>query len=171
MNLFHYLKLNPSKTELLDIPGDASLCHDLIILLENSLITTWQHTKLWYIYIDNLTQSWIFLLYKIKKICSLLSSETMHLLVHTQTCALRYQQLIQSPDSQKWTPSYLKSLIKLCTTFSLGHKHKRTTLLAQLNQLSPTRKHASGLFHWLFKQLSQYLPSSKDWSSTFSLST
>lgn len=39
MNWSHYLNLNPSKTELLDISGIASPCRDLVTSLENSLIT------------------------------------------------------------------------------------------------------------------------------------
>lgn len=81
-------------------PTMSWCCH---LARELSDHTTCQHTKL----------TW---LNKIKKICRFLSTEATHVLEHIPNLAN------WASPSQKQTPTYLKALINLCTTFSSGRK-------------------------------------------------
>ncbi|KAK3529963.1 hypothetical protein QTP86_009350 [Hemibagrus guttatus] len=81
----HQLKLNPSKTELLIIPGDPSPAQDLAISLSNSMISpsatvrnlgvTMDNQLSFSSHITNVTRSCRFLLYNIRRIRPFLSTQ------------------------------------------------------------------------------------------------
>ncbi|MCJ8746228.1 hypothetical protein PDJAM_G00139370 [Pangasius djambal] len=89
----HQLKLNPSKTELLFIPGDSSPSQDLAISLDNSLISpsvtarnlvvTMDNRLSFSSHIANLTRSCRFLLYNIRRIRPFLSTQATQVLVQS----------------------------------------------------------------------------------------
>ncbi|MCI4375953.1 hypothetical protein PGIGA_G00115620 [Pangasianodon gigas] len=89
----HQLKLNPTKTELLFIPGDSSPSQDLAISLDNSLISpsvtarnlgvTIDNQLSFSSHIANLTRSCRFLLYNIRRIRPFLSSQATQVLVQS----------------------------------------------------------------------------------------
>ncbi|KAK3556766.1 hypothetical protein QTP70_016688, partial [Hemibagrus guttatus] len=81
----HQLKLNPSKTELLVIPGDPSPAKDLAISLNNSMISpsatahnlgvTMDNQLSFSSHVANVTRSCRFLLYNIRRIQPFLSTQ------------------------------------------------------------------------------------------------
>lgn len=81
-------KLNPNKTELLLIPGDASPCLDLVIFLDNSQISPFVTAHNYGVTMENelssspltakLTCSCWFLLCNIRRIHQFLSTETSY---------------------------------------------------------------------------------------------
>ncbi|KAI4886967.1 hypothetical protein NFI96_028650 [Prochilodus magdalenae] len=89
----HHLKLNPSKTELLFIPGTTGPHCDLAISFGNSLIAPTEDARSLGVILDgqlsfsahiaNLTRSCRFLLYNIRRIQPLLSQEATQLLVQS----------------------------------------------------------------------------------------
>ncbi|XP_062859432.1 uncharacterized protein LOC134321553 [Trichomycterus rosablanca] len=89
----HHLKLNPSKTEMLLIPGDLSPTQDLVISLDDFLIRPSDKVRSLGVvldnqltfspYIANMTRSCRFLLYNIRKIRPFLSREATQILVQS----------------------------------------------------------------------------------------
>ncbi|XP_072542833.1 uncharacterized protein [Salminus brasiliensis] len=89
----HHLKLNPSKTELLYIPGTAGPRNDLAITFENSLVTPSTEARSLGVVMDdqlsfsshvaNVTRSCRFLLYNIRRIRPFLSREATQVLVQS----------------------------------------------------------------------------------------
>ncbi|KAK3548011.1 hypothetical protein QTP70_002319 [Hemibagrus guttatus] len=89
----HQLKLNPSKTELLIIPGDPSPAQDLAISLSNSMISptasarnlgvTMDNQLSFSSHVTNVTRSCRFLLYNIRTIRPFLSTQTTQVLVQS----------------------------------------------------------------------------------------
>ncbi|KAK3520314.1 hypothetical protein QTP70_021348 [Hemibagrus guttatus] len=89
----HQLKLNPSKTELLIIPGDPSPAQDLAISLSNSMISpsatarnlgvTMDHQLSFSSHVTNVTRSCRFLLYNIRRIRPFLSTQATQVLVQS----------------------------------------------------------------------------------------
>ncbi|KAK3553796.1 hypothetical protein QTP70_012237 [Hemibagrus guttatus] len=87
----HQLKLNPSKTELLIIPGDPSPAQDLAISLSNSMISpsatarnlgvTMDNQLSFSSHVTNVTRSCRFLLYNIRRIRPFLSTQATQVLV------------------------------------------------------------------------------------------
>ncbi|KAK3526395.1 hypothetical protein QTP70_025429, partial [Hemibagrus guttatus] len=87
----HQLKLNPSKTELLKIPGDPSPAQDLAISLSNSMISptasarnlgvTMDNQLSFSSHVTNVTRS--FLLYNIRRIRPFLSTQATQVLVRS----------------------------------------------------------------------------------------
>ncbi|KAK3536301.1 hypothetical protein QTP86_002173, partial [Hemibagrus guttatus] len=81
----HQLKLNPSKTELLIIPGDPSPAQDLAISLSNSMISptasarnlgvTMDNRLSFSSHVTNVTRSCRFLLYNIRRIRPFLTTQ------------------------------------------------------------------------------------------------
>ncbi|KAK3506030.1 hypothetical protein QTP70_003090, partial [Hemibagrus guttatus] len=89
----HQLKLNPSKTELLIIPGDPSPAQDLAISLNNSMISpsatarnlgvTMDNQLSFSSHVTNVTRSCRFLLYNIRRIRPFLSTQATQVLVQS----------------------------------------------------------------------------------------
>ncbi|KAK3517719.1 hypothetical protein QTP70_016392, partial [Hemibagrus guttatus] len=89
----HQLKLNPSKTELLIIPGDPSPAQDLVISLSNSMISpsasacnlgvTMDNQLSFSSHVTNVTRSCWFLLYNIRRIRPFLSTQAIQVLVQS----------------------------------------------------------------------------------------
>ncbi|KAK3519597.1 hypothetical protein QTP86_003186 [Hemibagrus guttatus] len=89
----HQLKLNPSKTELLIIPGDPSPAQDLAISLSNSMISptasarnlgvTMDNQLSFSSHVTNVTHSCRFLLYNIRRIRPFLSTQATQVLVQS----------------------------------------------------------------------------------------
>ncbi|KAK3523638.1 hypothetical protein QTP70_005838 [Hemibagrus guttatus] len=89
----HQLKLNPSKTELLIIPGDSSPAQDLPISLNNSMISpsatarnlgvTMDNQLSFSSHVTNVTRSCRFLLYNIRRIWPFLSTQATQVLVQS----------------------------------------------------------------------------------------
>ncbi|KAK3541862.1 hypothetical protein QTP86_008193 [Hemibagrus guttatus] len=89
----HQLKLNPSKTELLVIPGDPSPAQDLAISLNNSMISpsatarnlgvTMDNQLSFSSHVTNVTCSCRFLLYNIRRIRPFLSTQATQVLVQS----------------------------------------------------------------------------------------
>ncbi|KAK3539398.1 hypothetical protein QTP70_006301 [Hemibagrus guttatus] len=89
----HQLKLNPSKTELLVIPGDPSPAQDLAISLNNSMISpsatarnlgvTMDNQLSFSSHVTNVTRSCRFLLYNIRRIWPFLSTQATQVLVQS----------------------------------------------------------------------------------------
>ncbi|KAK3526049.1 hypothetical protein QTP70_012887 [Hemibagrus guttatus] len=89
----HQLKLNPSKTELLVIPGDPSPAQDLVISLSNSMISpsatarnlgvTMDNQLSFSSHVTNVTRSCRFLLYNIRRIRPFLSTQATQVLVQS----------------------------------------------------------------------------------------
>ncbi|KAK3570650.1 hypothetical protein QTP86_024562 [Hemibagrus guttatus] len=89
----HQLKLNPSKTELLVIPGDPSPAQDLALSLNNSMISpsatacnlgvTMDNQLSFSSHVANVTRSCWFLLYNIKRIQPFLSTQATQMLVQS----------------------------------------------------------------------------------------
>ncbi|KAK3514078.1 hypothetical protein QTP70_003216 [Hemibagrus guttatus] len=89
----HQLKLNPSKTELLVIPGDPSPAQDLAISLNNSMISpsatacnlgvTMDNQLSFSSHVTNVTRSCRFLLYNIRRIQPFLSTQATQVLVQS----------------------------------------------------------------------------------------
>ncbi|KAK3544604.1 hypothetical protein QTP86_017634, partial [Hemibagrus guttatus] len=89
----HQLKLNPSKTELLIIPGDPSPAQDLAISLSNSMISptasarnlgvTMDNQLSFSSHVTNVTRSCRFLLYNIRRIWPFLSTQATQVLVQS----------------------------------------------------------------------------------------
>ncbi|KAK3517526.1 hypothetical protein QTP70_012612 [Hemibagrus guttatus] len=89
----HQLKLNPSKTELLIIPGDPSPAQDLTISLNNSMISpsatacnlgvTMDNQLSFSSHVTNVTHSCRFLLYNIRRIRPFLSTQATQVLVQS----------------------------------------------------------------------------------------
>ncbi|KAK3534952.1 hypothetical protein QTP70_002044 [Hemibagrus guttatus] len=89
----HQLKLNPSKTELLIIPGDPSPAQDLTISLSNSMISptasarnlgvTMDNQLSFSSHVTNVTRSCRFLLYNIRRIRPFLSTQATQVLVQS----------------------------------------------------------------------------------------
>ncbi|KAK3533230.1 hypothetical protein QTP70_013667 [Hemibagrus guttatus] len=89
----HQLKLNPSKTELLIIPGDPSPAQDLAISLSNSMISptatarnlgvTMDNQLSFSSHVANVTRSCRFLLYNIRRIRPFLSTQATKVLVQS----------------------------------------------------------------------------------------
>ncbi|KAK3567474.1 hypothetical protein QTP86_019979, partial [Hemibagrus guttatus] len=89
----HQLKLNPSKTELLVIPGDPFPAHDLAISLNNSMISpsatarnlgvTMDNQLSFSSHVTNVTRSCRFLLYNIRRIRPFLSTQATLVLVQS----------------------------------------------------------------------------------------
>ncbi|KAK3525562.1 hypothetical protein QTP70_000161 [Hemibagrus guttatus] len=87
----HQLKLNPSKTEPLIIPGDPSPAQDLAISLSNSMISpsatarnlgvTMDNQLSFSSHVTNVTRSCRFLLYNIRRIRPFLSTQATQVLV------------------------------------------------------------------------------------------
>ncbi|XP_047664330.1 uncharacterized protein LOC125140204, partial [Tachysurus fulvidraco] len=86
----HHLKLNPSKTELLFIPGDSYPGHDLAISLHNDLNSpsatahnlgvTMENLLSFSSHVANVTRSCRFLLYNIRRIWPSLSTQAAQVL-------------------------------------------------------------------------------------------
>ncbi|KAK3512693.1 hypothetical protein QTP70_023160 [Hemibagrus guttatus] len=89
----HQLKLNPSKTELLVIPGDPYPAQDLAISLNNSMISpsatarnlgvTMDNQLSFSSHVANVTRSCRFLLYNIRRIRPFLSTQATQVLVQS----------------------------------------------------------------------------------------
>ncbi|XP_062867146.1 probable RNA-directed DNA polymerase from transposon X-element isoform X2 [Trichomycterus rosablanca] len=89
----HHLKLNPSKTEMLLIPGDPSPTQDLVISLDDSQIRPSDKVRSLGVVLDNqltfsphianMTRACRFLLYNIRKIRPFLSREATQILVQS----------------------------------------------------------------------------------------
>ncbi|KAK3559782.1 hypothetical protein QTP86_020725, partial [Hemibagrus guttatus] len=89
----HQLKLNPSKTELLVIPGDPSPAQDLAISLNNFMISplatarnlgvTMDNQLSFSSHVTNVTRSCRFLLYNIRRIRPFLSTQATQVLVQS----------------------------------------------------------------------------------------
>ncbi|KAK3506532.1 hypothetical protein QTP70_006560 [Hemibagrus guttatus] len=89
----HQLKLNPSKTELLDIPGDPTPAQDLAISLNNSMISpsatarnlgvTMDNQLSFSSHVTNVTCSCRFLLYNIRRIRPFLFTQATQVLVQS----------------------------------------------------------------------------------------
>ncbi|KAK3567160.1 hypothetical protein QTP86_011299 [Hemibagrus guttatus] len=89
----HQLKINPSKTELLIIPGDPSPAQDLTISLSNSMISptasarnlgvTMDNQLSFSSHVTNVTRSCRFLLYNIRRIRPFLSTQATQVLVQS----------------------------------------------------------------------------------------
>ncbi|KAK3571505.1 hypothetical protein QTP86_012846 [Hemibagrus guttatus] len=89
----HQLKLNPSKTELLIIPGDPSPAQDLAISLSNTMISpsatarnfgvTMDNQLSFSSHVTNVTCSCRFLLYNIRRIRPFLSTQATQVLVQS----------------------------------------------------------------------------------------
>ncbi|XP_049319645.1 uncharacterized protein LOC111194633 [Astyanax mexicanus] len=89
----HHLKLNPSKTDLLFIPGTTSPHNNLSISFENSLVTPSAEARSLGVVMDdqlsfsshiaNLTRSCRFLLYNIRRIRPFLSQDATQVLVQS----------------------------------------------------------------------------------------
>uniref|UniRef100_A0A3B1J3V1 Reverse transcriptase domain-containing protein n=1 Tax=Astyanax mexicanus TaxID=7994 RepID=A0A3B1J3V1_ASTMX len=89
----HHLKLNPSKTDLLFIPGTTSPHNNLSISFENSLVTPSAEARGLGVVMDdqlsfsshiaNLTRSCRFLLYNIRRIRPFLSQDATQVLVQS----------------------------------------------------------------------------------------
>ncbi|KAK3520049.1 hypothetical protein QTP70_011969 [Hemibagrus guttatus] len=89
----HQLKLYPSKTELLVIPGDPSPAQDLAISLNNSMISpsatarnlgiTMDNQLSFSSHVTNVTCSCQFLLYSIRRIRPFLSTQAIQVLVQS----------------------------------------------------------------------------------------
>ncbi|KAK3521503.1 hypothetical protein QTP70_007968 [Hemibagrus guttatus] len=89
----HQLKLNPSKTELLVIPGDPSPAQDLVISLSNSMTSpsatarnlgvTMDNQLSFSSHVTNVTRSCRFLLYNIRRIRPFLSTQATQVLVQS----------------------------------------------------------------------------------------
>ncbi|KAK3538628.1 hypothetical protein QTP86_009148 [Hemibagrus guttatus] len=89
----HQLKLNPSKTELLIIPGDLYPAQDLAISLSNSMISptasarnlgvTMDNQLSFSSHVTNVTRSCRFLLYNIRRIRPFLSTQATQVLVQS----------------------------------------------------------------------------------------
>ncbi|KAK3518316.1 hypothetical protein QTP86_003620, partial [Hemibagrus guttatus] len=89
----HQLKLNPSKTELLIIPGDPPPAQDLAISLSNSMISptacacnlgvTMDNQLSFSSHVTNVTRSCQFLLYNIRRIRPFLSTQATQVLVQS----------------------------------------------------------------------------------------
>ncbi|KAK3506756.1 hypothetical protein QTP70_023753, partial [Hemibagrus guttatus] len=89
----HQLKLNPSKTELLIIPGDPSPAQDLAVCLSNSMISptasarnlgvTMDNQLSFSSHVTNVTRSCRFLLYNIRRIRPFLSTQATQVLVQS----------------------------------------------------------------------------------------
>ncbi|KAK3521007.1 hypothetical protein QTP86_015761, partial [Hemibagrus guttatus] len=89
----HQLKLNPSKTELLIIPGDPSPAQNLTISLSNSMISptasarnlgvTMDNQLSFSSHVTNVTRSCRFLLYNIRRIGPFLSTQATQVLVQS----------------------------------------------------------------------------------------
>ncbi|KAK3559376.1 hypothetical protein QTP86_012786 [Hemibagrus guttatus] len=89
----HQLKLNPSKTELLIIPGDLSPAQDLAISLSNSMISptasarnlgvTMDNQLSFSSHVTNVTRSCRFLQYNIRRIRPFLSTQSTQVLVQS----------------------------------------------------------------------------------------
>ncbi|KAK3521080.1 hypothetical protein QTP86_006328 [Hemibagrus guttatus] len=89
----HQLKLNPSKTELLIIPGDPSPAQDIAIFLNNSMISpsatarnlgvTMDNQLSFSSHVTNVTRSCRFLLYNIRRIRPFLSTQATQVLVQS----------------------------------------------------------------------------------------
>ncbi|KAK3522819.1 hypothetical protein QTP86_002712 [Hemibagrus guttatus] len=89
----HQLKLNPSKTELLIVPGDPSPAKDLAIALNNSMISpsatarnlgvTMDNQLSFSSHVTNVTRSCRFLLYNIRSIRPFLSTQATQVLVQS----------------------------------------------------------------------------------------
>ncbi|KAK3511692.1 hypothetical protein QTP70_014529 [Hemibagrus guttatus] len=89
----HQLKLNPSKTELLVIPGDPSPAQDLALSLNNSMISpsatarnlvvTMDNQLSFSSHVANVTRSCWFLLYNIRRIRPFLSPQATQVLVQS----------------------------------------------------------------------------------------
>ncbi|KAK3538429.1 hypothetical protein QTP86_001770 [Hemibagrus guttatus] len=89
----YQLKLNPSKTELLIIPGDPSPAQDLAISLSNSMISplatarnlgvTMDNQLSFSSHVTNVTRSSRFLLYNIRRIRPFLSTQATQVLVQS----------------------------------------------------------------------------------------
>ncbi|KAK3508056.1 hypothetical protein QTP70_011852 [Hemibagrus guttatus] len=89
----HQLKLNPSKTELLIIPGDPSPAQDLAISLTNSMISpsatarnlgvTMDNQLSFSSHVTNVTRSCRFLLYNSRRIRPFLSTQATQVLVQS----------------------------------------------------------------------------------------
>ncbi|KAK3528885.1 hypothetical protein QTP70_012078 [Hemibagrus guttatus] len=89
----HQLKLNPSKTELLIIPGDPSPAQELAISLSNSMISpsatarnlgvTMDNQLSFSSHVTNVARSCWFLLYNIRRIRPFLSTQATQMLVQS----------------------------------------------------------------------------------------
>ncbi|KAK3555198.1 hypothetical protein QTP86_010480 [Hemibagrus guttatus] len=89
----HQLKLNPSKTELLAIPGDPTPAQDLALSLNNSMISpsatarnlgvTMDNQLSFSSHVTNVTRSCRFLLYNIRRIRPFLSTQATQVLVQS----------------------------------------------------------------------------------------
>ncbi|KAK3525831.1 hypothetical protein QTP70_010908 [Hemibagrus guttatus] len=89
----YQLKLNPSKTELLIIPGDPSPAQDLAISQNNSMISpsatarnlgvTMDNQLSFSSHVTNVTRSCLFLLYNIRRIRPFLSTQATQVLVQS----------------------------------------------------------------------------------------
>ncbi|KAK3572338.1 hypothetical protein QTP86_031122 [Hemibagrus guttatus] len=89
----HQLKLNPSKTELLVIPGDPSPAQDLALSLSNSMISpsatarnlgvTMDNQLSFSSHVTNVTRSCRFLLYNFRRIRPFLSTQATQVLVQS----------------------------------------------------------------------------------------
>ncbi|KAK3568489.1 hypothetical protein QTP86_008542 [Hemibagrus guttatus] len=89
----HQLKLNPSKTELLIIPGDPSPAQDLVISLNNSMISpsatacnlgvTMDNQLSFSSHVTNVTRLCRFLLYNIRRIRPFLSTQATQVFVQS----------------------------------------------------------------------------------------
>ncbi|KAK3548271.1 hypothetical protein QTP70_007343 [Hemibagrus guttatus] len=89
----HQLKLNPSKTGLLAIPGDSSPAQDLVISLDNSLISpsatalnlgvTMDNRLSFSSHVANVTLTCQLLLYNIRRIQAFLFPQPAHVLIQS----------------------------------------------------------------------------------------
>ncbi|KAK3537312.1 hypothetical protein QTP70_007183 [Hemibagrus guttatus] len=131
----HQLKLNPSKTELLIIPGDPSPAQDLVISLSNYMISpsatarnlgvTMDNQLSFSSHVTNVTCSFRFLLYHIRRIRPFLSTQATQVLVQSLVISrldycnsllaaarIRFKTLMLAYKAKNGpVPSYLKDLV------------------------------------------------------------
>ncbi|KAK3525830.1 hypothetical protein QTP70_010668 [Hemibagrus guttatus] len=124
----HQLKLNPSKTELLIIPGDPSPAQDLAISLSNSMISptasarnlgvTMDNQLSFSSHVTNVTRSCRFLLYNIRRIRPFLSTQATQVLVQSLVISrLDYcNSLLAGLPQNAIRPLQMIQNCKICTT-------------------------------------------------------
>ncbi|KAK3555026.1 hypothetical protein QTP86_005701 [Hemibagrus guttatus] len=123
----HQLKLNPSKTELLIIPGDPSPAQDLAISLSNSMISpsasarnlgvTMDNQLSFSSHVTNVTRSCRFLLYNIRRIRPFLSTQVAQVLVQSLVISeIGLLQLSSGRSTSERNPSTANDPKCSCTT-------------------------------------------------------
>ncbi|KAK3556109.1 hypothetical protein QTP70_005553 [Hemibagrus guttatus] len=141
----HQLKLNPSKTELLVIPGDPSPAQDLAISLNNSMISpsatahnlgvTMDNQLSFSSHVTNVTRACRFLLYNIRRMRPFLSTQATQVLVQSLVISrLDYcNSLLGRSTSERNSPTANDP--KCSCIFNLPKLSHTTPLLCSLHWL------------------------------------